>query len=104
MEVQKIETIETPVVLPGNYVQDQSSNTVKIEEWLISYLAELLEMDKDEVDTATTFERYGLDSASAVGLVGDLEEWLGCNLDSTLLYDYPTIESVAKHLSAKLNT
>jgi acyl carrier protein len=99
MEVQNLQGTEMPAHSSGNFSQSQSSKAEKIEEWLISYLADLLEMDKDEMDITATFERYGLDSASAVGLVGDLEEWLGCNLDSTIMYDYPTIESLAKYLS-----
>ncbi|MEG5135848.1 MULTISPECIES: acyl carrier protein [unclassified Microcoleus] len=104
MEIQNLETTKKPVVLPGNSAENQSFNTAKIEEWLVSYLADLLEMDKDEVDVTVPFERYGLDSASALGLIGDLEEWLGYNLDPTLLYNYPTIERLGKYLSTTLNT
>jgi len=100
MEVQDLELAEMSVVSQDNSAGQQRSAAEKIEDWLISYLADLLEMDKDEVDVTTPFERYGLDSATTVGLVGDLEEWLGCNLDSTLLYDYPTIKSVSEHLAA----
>jgi acyl carrier protein len=70
----------------------------EIQEWLISYLVELLPIEKDEVDVTTPFERYGLDSSAAVTLTGDLGDWLGRNLDPTLLYDYPTIETLAQHL------
>lgn len=71
----------------------------KIQDWLIAYLAQLLEVDPDEIDPQTPFERYGLDSSALVVLSGDLQEWLKCKLDPTLLYDYPTIESLAEHLA-----
>lgn len=45
------------------------------------------------------FDRYGLDSSVAVGLTGDLEDWLETKLDPTLLYDYPTIEGLSQHLA-----
>jgi acyl carrier protein len=30
---------------------------------------------------------------------GDLEDWVGRKIDPTLLYDYPTIETLAQHLA-----
>ena len=78
----------------------QPPTTAEIQAWIVSYLAELLEVDPDEVDVTIPFDRYGLDSAAAVGLTGDLEEWLGKEVDPTVLYDYPTIASLVKHLSA----
>ncbi len=70
-----------------------------IQAWLVCYLSELLEIEPSEVDVTIPFERYGLDSSAAVGMSGDLEEWLGSELDPTLMYDYPTIESLVEHLS-----
>jgi acyl-CoA synthetase (AMP-forming)/AMP-acid ligase II len=46
---------------------------------------------------------YGLDSSAAVGLTGDLEDWLETEIDPTLLYDYPTVEAIVKHLSLEIN-
>ncbi len=75
---------------------------VEIQAWIVSYLAELLEMDPDEVNATIPFDRYGLDSSAAVGMTGDLEDWLGRKLDPTLLYDYPTVEGLARHLGSDL--
>jgi acyl carrier protein len=74
----------------------------EIQAWMVSYLADLLEADPDELNVAIPFDRYGLDSSVAVGMTGDLENWLGTKLDPTLLYDYPTIESLAQHLADEL--
>ncbi len=73
-----------------------------IQVWIASYLAELLEIDVDEVETTIPFNRYGLDSAAVIGLTADLEEWLGFKLEATLMYDYPTIEALARHLADSL--
>jgi acyl carrier protein len=40
----------------------------------------------------------------AIGLTGDLEDWLGTRLDPTLLYDYPTVAALAKHLAIELKS
>jgi acyl carrier protein len=71
----------------------------RIQAWLVSYLAELLEIEKDEIEVTIPFNRYGLDSSAAVGLTGDLENWLGYELEPTLLYDYPTIEALTQYLA-----
>src|SRR5439155_6815310 len=42
---------------------------------------------------------YGLHSADMVGLVGDLERWLGRTLPATLAWEYPTVEALAEYLS-----
>ncbi|PSF37574.1 phosphopantetheine-binding protein [Aphanothece hegewaldii CCALA 016] len=70
-----------------------------IQDWLSSYLAQLLEIDLQEIEPQTSFERYGLDSSAMVVLSGDLQEWLGQKLDPTLLYDYPNIETLAQYLA-----
>ncbi len=88
-------------------IQTKQKNLAIIAEiqlWLISYLAELLGIEPDELDVTIPFDRYGLDSSAAVGMIGDLEEWLGSQLDPTLIYDYPTIEVLAGHLSEEDKT
>lgn len=75
----------------------------EVQDWLVSYLANLLEIDLDEVDVTVSFDRYGLDSATAIGMTGNLEEWLGYELDPTLIYDYPTIEALAENLAEEDN-
>lgn len=71
----------------------------EIQVWIVSYLARLLEIDPDEVDVTITFDQYGLDSSTAIGMTGELEDWMGKQLDPTLLYDYPTIKSLALALA-----
>lgn len=80
----------------------QIPTTAEIQAWIVSYLAELLEVDSEEIDITIPFDRYGLDSSAAVGLTGDLEEWLETEIDPTLLYDYPTVEALVQHLSSQL--
>lgn len=77
----------------GNY-----PTYAEIEDWLIAYLAQLLEIEPSKIDPRLSFDEYGLDSSSAVVLTGDLQEWLGRDLDPTLLFDYPTIEALAQYL------
>ncbi len=81
---------------------EQSQKMIRLEsiqEWLIDYLAQLLDIDPGSVDVTRSFSSYGLDSSATVGMTGDLEDWLGVELDPTLVYDYPTIEQLTDHLA-----
>lgn len=69
-----------------------------IEDWLITRIAALLQTPVDDIDPQEPFDRYGLDSAEAIGLTGELEDWLKRPISPTLLYDYPTIELLATYL------
>jgi acyl carrier protein len=71
----------------------------EIQDWLVSQLAGLTGIDRAEIDVHEAFDSYGLASREAVMLSGDLEEWLGRRLSPILVYEYPTIESLARHLA-----
>ncbi len=71
----------------------------QIQEWIITYLVDELDLNKDEIDVQAPFTDFGLDSSTAVILTGDLGEWLGYDLDPTLLLDYPTLETLVNHLA-----
>lgn len=79
--------------------QKDEVTSAKITEWLVAYMSDLLEIEPDEIDVETSFARYGLDSSAAVMLTGDLESWLGQEIEPTIMYDYPTIADLAAHLS-----
>lgn len=74
-------------------------NVEVIENWLISKISELLELNPDQIDVKKPFTSYGVDSVTAVALSGDLEEWLGRRLTVTVVFDYPDIESLAGYLA-----
>ncbi len=100
----EIAPIEQPAPAPVAEVvpaspQKKSPAVSAIESWLVAKIAENLEIDPGEIDTHEPFVSFGLDSAQAVGLAGDLEEWLGRKLSPTLVWDYPTIESLAAFLA-----
>ena len=72
-----------------------------IERWLVDHVARAAHLDPSQVDPRDPFAEYGLDSRAAVGLSGDLEEWLGLKLPATLAWDYPTIELMARNLAER---
>jgi len=78
-------------------------STAEIESWLSQYLAKVLEISEQDIDNYANFDNYGLDSAIAVSLTGDLEEWLGRRINPTLLYNYTTIASLSENLAIEIS-
>jgi acyl carrier protein len=72
----------------------------EIQKWLVTFLADLLEVPAEKVDVGIPFNRYGLDSSAAVGVTDSLATWLGRDLDPTLLYDFPNVQALSKHLAS----
>lgn len=70
-----------------------------IRNWLVQQIAQRLSLPLNEVDPQTYFPSFGMDSLTAMMLVGDLEEWLGRSLVPTLMYDYPSIAALAEYLA-----
>jgi acyl carrier protein len=72
----------------------------EIINWCRSYLAEVLELNVDDIDITHSFDSYGLDSSATVGMTGDLSEWLGYQVATEAPYDFPSIEKLARGLVA----
>ncbi|PYS24486.1 MAG: beta-ketoacyl synthase [Acidobacteria bacterium] len=77
-----------------------SSVIDNIQTWLVSCISKRLQILPGKIDVRESFAHYGLDSAAAVSISGELEQWLGRRLSPTLVYEYPTIAALALHLAA----
>jgi amino acid adenylation domain-containing protein len=69
--------------------------------WLAAKVAHPLGVRPDDIDISAPLAGFGIGSLQAVRLAGELEEWLGRKLAPTLLYDYPTIDSLAGFLAGQ---
>ena len=86
-----------------SYAQRRNAPTEKeIRERLQREVSSAANISIERVDIREPFASYGLASVEAVHLVGVLETWLGLNLDATLLWDYSTIEALARLLVQKV--
>jgi acyl carrier protein len=72
-----------------------------ISEWLIEKIAEALAVAPEIIDVDRPFAEYGLDSLAAVGVTGELEEWMNILVPATLLWDYPTVNEIARFLEVE---
>ncbi|MBP5975408.1 AMP-binding protein [Brasilonema sp. CT11] len=75
-----------------------------IQTWLVSHLALYLNIPPDEIDIQEPFTAYGLDSAVAVSMTGELGEWIGCELAIILFWEYPSIEILAQYLAEEYHS
>jgi acyl carrier protein len=74
-------------------------SAAEIQDWLVSQIADLLEIQARDIDVTKPFKYYGLNSAEAAILSVDLENWLRFPVPPTLAWDYPTVEASARYLA-----
>src|SRR5437660_1075927 len=82
-------------------IQQPGPSGEQIVTWLVNQLAHLSHISADEIDITHPFSYYGLDSAAAASISGELELWLTMKLSPLLIWDYPNIQLLAKYLAAK---
>jgi acyl transferase domain-containing protein/surfactin synthase thioesterase subunit/acyl carrier protein len=71
----------------------------QIKTWLAEAVARLCGLSGESVALREPFASFGLSSRQAVGMTGELQEWVGRPVAPALLWDYPTIEALAHHLA-----
>lgn len=97
-----VEEASVEQIATGDTISTTSGKTKDdIQRWLVAQVAERLEVNLRDVDSRVPFAHYGMDSVQAVSLTADLETWLGRDLSPTLAYDYPTIDTLARHLAGE---
>jgi acyl carrier protein len=83
----------------GNQGEVEVKSYEEIEAMLAEQVAYRTGGSADAIDRTHRFDRLGLDSADAIGLVGELEDFVGRPLSASLPYTYPTIERLAGALA-----
>jgi acyl carrier protein len=73
-----------------------------IERWVAERVAFYLDCDVRDVDPTVPLCETGIDSASAIGLCGDVEDHWQIDADPTLVFDYPTISDIAAFIAGQL--
>jgi acyl carrier protein len=79
-------------------------SAAEIQQWLIARLSKLLKTEPGQIDVTKSFDRLGLDSATAVGITLDLEDFLGRDVDPEVLYENWTVQKLAAYLAAPPDT
>ena len=69
-----------------------------IQEVVIDVISKLLHTDKSELNVKANLKDLGVDSINAAEIVYEMNKVFGTNLDTTVIYDYVTIEAISNHL------
>lgn len=85
---EKTKFLETNSIYNADYIQNLIKNR----------LAKRANIDVDSIKDHRAFVEYGVDSVMAVELVQDLQECLQHPLEATLLWNFPTIESLSEYI------
>jgi len=75
---------------------EHTETSLKI--WLVERVASYVRLKPDAIKTDVALANYGLDSVYALTLTGDIEDYLGLSLESTLMWDHPNIDALSKKL------
>jgi acyl carrier protein len=72
-----------------------------IQSWILEWLAREMQIPVQDLDPAKSFESFGMTSLLAVTMTGDMEDWLGREVDPAIMYDHPTAASLAGVLAGE---
>jgi acyl carrier protein len=79
---------------PGNVTE------FDIREWCVAYLTKTVGNPAVAIGPEARFTELGLDSATSAYFIVELEEWLGTELAPELVFEYPTIAELARHIAS----
>lgn len=73
-------------------------SVAELREWLRRWVAEATGQPVTQITTDRPMEEFGLASRDALALGGDIEELTGVTLNATIVYQHPTIASLAERI------
>ncbi|GHE43927.1 MULTISPECIES: acyl carrier protein [Streptomyces] len=77
----------------------QTVTAVEAQAWLVEKLAVRLGVEPADIDVDRYFDEFDLDSTEALILAGELEKWLGFELEATALWYHPTVAALSEHIA-----
>ena len=90
------------IALPPVTGFDAVALTEIVLSWLRARLAQAVDCAPSQIADEEPFARFGLDSAIAVTLTGELGAWLQLDLDPTIFWEFSHPLALAEHLAAVL--
>jgi acyl carrier protein len=79
----------------------EASTHQELAEWLTIKVAGYLNVAPDTIDIDTPLADCGIDSILGMTLCADLECEKGFAVETTIVWDCPTIDALAAHLAAE---
>jgi acyl carrier protein len=73
-----------------------------VQTWLVEKIAVRLKVAEEHVDVNRYLDEFGLDSTEALVLSGELEKWIGTEIESTALWYHPTISLLSAYIAERV--
>jgi len=73
----------------------------EILDWCMAYLARTFKTPVDRIRPHAKFARLGMDSAASVFFLMELEEWLGVELPTEIVFECPTPAELARYVAER---
>ncbi len=74
-------------------------SAAEITAWLVAAIERLTQIPAASVDPEGPLVDYLTDSRDALTLAADLQDWVGFEVSTYLVWDYPTLAALASHLA-----
>jgi acyl carrier protein len=71
-----------------------ADDPVALRDWVVRYLARLLELDEQHIDLNKSLGEFGLDSVDAMIMAGELEEHFGIETDPSIFFECDTAQEL----------
>ncbi len=84
-----------------HHAASMSAQQVKQQAKLV--LAQSLQIDDSQIDDQQPFSDYGLDSILGVSFVSELSEILKIEINTAVLFEFPTLETLTDYLLSQLD-
>ena len=72
-----------------------------LSRWMVTWLAEQLHVEAEQIDPMQPFAELGLTSVMAINFTSSLGAWLGRPLQAIMFWNFPTIDAVVQQLLAE---
>ncbi|WP_328952948.1 acyl carrier protein [Kitasatospora purpeofusca] len=97
------EVSEATEVAPDTEAAADTEDAVDaLRAWLTERLAEHVGVPAEDIDPDLAMSGYGLSSLYALTLADEIEDHLGIALDSTIMWDNPTVTTLLAALEREL--
>ena len=78
-----------------------ASEYEELADWLTMKVAGYVNASPDTIDAETPLADCGIDSVLGMTLCADLQCEKGFAVETTIVWDYPTIDAIATYLAAE---
>ncbi|TYQ17735.1 UNVERIFIED_CONTAM: phosphopantetheine binding protein [Acetivibrio alkalicellulosi] len=95
------EKVEYDNPIEEDVFMQENQNEINILKTVMKCVGEALEVTTDQIDERRSFLEYGIDSIIGVDLISSLNDKLGIQLKTTVIYDYTNVMDLSNFIKTK---